>query len=126
MRSKALAIAAPVLPALTMAEARPSRTASAALTRLESFFVRTLWAGSSCIAMTSAAASTSRPPVSPREPSVGPTSTTGIPSSSAARLAPATISPGARSPPMASTATGNDAIDDRTDPAAVVGATAFS
>ena len=36
-----------------------------------------------------------------------PTSTTGIPSSSAARRAPATISAGARSPPMASTATGS-------------------
>ena len=37
MRSSALAIVAPVLPALTMAEARPSRTASAARTSEESF-----------------------------------------------------------------------------------------
>ena len=45
MRSSALAMVAPVLPALTMAEARPSRTASAARTSDESFMVRTLLAG---------------------------------------------------------------------------------
>ena len=37
MRSSALPIVAPVLPALTMAEALPSRTASAARTSDESF-----------------------------------------------------------------------------------------
>ena len=37
MRSRALAMVAPVLPALTMAEALPSRTASAARTSEESF-----------------------------------------------------------------------------------------
>ena len=58
------------------------------------------------MAMTSEAGRTSRPPVSPSW-SGGPTRTTSIPSSSAARRAPATISPGARSPPMASTATGS-------------------
>ncbi len=79
MRNKALAMVAPVLPALTMAQARPSRTASAARTNVESFLVRTLWAGSSFIAMTSEAGSTSSPPVSPREPSVGPTKHDGDP-----------------------------------------------
>ncbi len=37
MRNRALAMVAPVLPALTMADARPSRTASAARTSDESF-----------------------------------------------------------------------------------------
>ena len=37
IRSSALAIVAPVLPALTMADAFPSRTASAARTSEESF-----------------------------------------------------------------------------------------
>ena len=55
MRSRALAIVAPVLPALTIAEARPSRTASAARTSDESFMVRTLLAGSASMAMTSEA-----------------------------------------------------------------------
>ncbi len=41
IRSRALAMVAPVLPALTMARALPSRTASAARTREESFFRRT-------------------------------------------------------------------------------------
>ena len=56
-----------MLPAETIAEARPSRTASAARTRVESFFVRTDRAGSSSIAMTSVAAMISRSPVSPRD-----------------------------------------------------------
>ena len=55
MRSNALAIVAPVLPALTIAEALPSRTASAARTSDESFFRRTPCAPSSSIAMISAA-----------------------------------------------------------------------
>ena len=52
MRRRALAIVAPVLPALTMADARPSRTASAARTSDESFLRLTL-AASSSMAMTS-------------------------------------------------------------------------
>ena len=55
MRSSALAMVAPVLPALTMAEARPSRTASAARTREESFMRRTLAPASASMAMTSEA-----------------------------------------------------------------------
>jgi hypothetical protein len=65
MRNRALAIVAPVLPALTMADAWPSRTASAARTRDESFLVRTARAGSSCISMTSEASRMGSPPVSP-------------------------------------------------------------
>ncbi len=97
---------APVLPAATMADALPSRTASAARTSEESFLRRTPCAGSSSMAMTSDAAMTSSPPVSPTS-SGRPTSTTGMPSSSAAWRAPATISPGALSPPIASTAMGS-------------------
>ena len=41
IRSRAEAMVAPVLPALTMAEARRSRTSSATRTREESFFRRT-------------------------------------------------------------------------------------
>ena len=52
---------APVLPALTMAEALPSRTSSAARTSDESFLRRTPWAGSSSMAMTSVQATSSRP-----------------------------------------------------------------
>ena len=81
MRSSALAMAAPVLPALTMARALPSRTASAARTSEESFFRRTDEPGSSSMAMISEAGMTSRPPVSPIW-SGGPTRTTGMPSSS--------------------------------------------
>ena len=106
IRRRALAIAAPVLPALTIAEATPSRTASAARIREESFIRRTLEPGSASMAITSEAAITSRSPMSPNSPG-RPTRTTGRPRSSAARRAPATISSGARSPPMASTATGS-------------------
>ncbi len=53
IRSSALAIVAPVLPALTIALALPSRTASAARTSELSFLRRTPCAGSSCISMTS-------------------------------------------------------------------------
>ena len=49
IRSSADAIVAPVLPAETIADARPSRTASAARTRVESFFVRTPRPASSSI-----------------------------------------------------------------------------
>src|SRR4051812_40339667 len=108
MRSRALAMVAPVLPALTIAEARPSRTASAARTSDESFLRRTPLAGSSSMAMTSDAGRMSRPPVSTVASTSGwPTSTTGIPCSRDACTAPATISSGALSPPMASTATGS-------------------
>jgi len=106
MRNSAEAIVAPVLPAEIIALAFPSRTASALRTRVESFFARTAPAGSSSMPITSLATSNSRSAMSARAPrSAGPTSITGIPSA-AACLAPATISPGALSPPMASTAIG--------------------
>ena len=108
MRNSAEAIVAPVLPADTIADAVPSRTASAARTSVASFFRRTPPAGSSPISITSDAAMRGSPFVSR---SSGPTSATSIPSSSAARRAPATISPGALSPPMASTATGSISDD---------------
>ena len=97
------AIVAPVFPADTMALALPSRTASAQRTSVESFFFFTDDAASSSMPMTSVATSNSRSPRSAR--SAGPTSNTGMPSA-AACLAPATISAGALSPPMASTAIG--------------------
>ncbi len=107
MRSNAAAIVAPVLPAESIALAVPSRTASAARTRVESFLRRTPWAGSSCISMTSLAGISGSPPRSTRSPrSSGPTSATGVPAA-AAVLAPATMVSGAWSPPMASTATGS-------------------
>jgi hypothetical protein len=65
MRKRAAAIVAPVLPALTMAEALPSRTSSAARTKEESFLRRTPPAGSSSMAMTSVQATSGRPKVSP-------------------------------------------------------------
>ena len=65
MRRRAAPIVAPVLPALTMAAALPSRTASAARTSEESFLRRTPWAGSSRMPMTSDAGMISSPPVSP-------------------------------------------------------------
>ena len=105
MRSSADAIVAPVLPAETIALARPSRTSSAARTSEESFFLRTLAAGSSSIAITSVQATTSRPIGSPIR-SGTPTRVTDSPSSSTARRAPATTSPGAWSPPIASRAMG--------------------
>jgi hypothetical protein len=104
MRSSAAAIVAPVFPAEIIADAFPSRTASAARTSDESFFRRIAWAGSSSIATTSSAGISGRSPRPSRAD--GPTSTTGVPSA-AARAAPATISPGASSPPIASTAIGN-------------------
>jgi hypothetical protein len=61
MRNKALAMAAPVLPALTMAQARPSRTASAQRTMEESLFTRTPRPGSSSMPITSLAARMSTP-----------------------------------------------------------------
>ena len=86
--------------------ALPSRTASAARTSVESFLRRTAWAGSSSMAMTSLAAISGRSPSRRAARSAGPTSTIGTPAAAAWR-APATISPGARSPPMASTAMGS-------------------
>jgi hypothetical protein len=121
IRSSAAATAAPVLPALTMADACPSLTASAARTTDESFLRRTAAAGSSSIATISDAGSTSRLPVSPSA-SGWPTSTTGMPCCSTAWRAPATISAGPRSPPMASTAIGREV----TAPAGGIGARARS
>ncbi len=83
----------PVLPADTMADALPELTASAARTTDESFMALTLLPGSASIGITSLAAITSRPWASPSS-SGRPTSTTGTPSSSAARRAPATTSAG--------------------------------
>ena len=67
MRNSAEAIVAPVLPAETIAQALPSRTSSAARTSEESFFLRTLAAGSSSMAMTSVQGKTSSPSVSPKQ-----------------------------------------------------------
>src|SRR5262245_28349642 len=104
MRKSADAMVAPVLPADTMADALPSRTASAARTSDESFILRTLEPGSASIAITSDAGITSRPWSVPSS-SGRPTSTTS-PTSAAARTAPSTFSSGALSPPIASTAMG--------------------
>src|SRR3546814_7879151 len=62
MRRRAEAIVAPVLPAEIMADALPSRTASAARTSDESFIRRTLDPGSALIGITSEAGITSRSP----------------------------------------------------------------
>jgi hypothetical protein len=95
MRSSADAIVAPVLPAETIAEARPSRTASAARTRVESFLRRTARPPSSSISMTSLASMTGRSPMSVSSDRFdGPTRTTGVPAAAAA-FAPATIASGA-------------------------------
>ncbi len=95
MRNSADAIVAPVLPAEIMADASPSRTASAARTRVESFLRRTALPPSSSISMTSDASISGRSPMSTRSPrSGGPTRTTGVPDAAAAR-APATIASGA-------------------------------
>jgi len=77
---------APVLPALTIADALASRTSSAARTSDESFLRRTPWAASSFMVMTSVQANRSRPIVSPTC-SGGPTSRTAMSSSSRARAA---------------------------------------
>ena len=66
MRSSADAIVAPVLPAEIIADAWPSRTASAARTRVESFLRRTARPASSSISMTSLASSSGRSPMSAR------------------------------------------------------------
>src|SRR5258705_6779853 len=123
MRRRADAMVAPVLPADSMALALPSRTSSAARTSDESFLRRTDPPGSSFISMTSVHSNRSRPRVS-RTRSRGPTRRMGTPSSSAGRRARATISPGALSPPTASTATGSIPtscwLDDVDDLAAAV------
>src|SRR5215207_5640426 len=128
MRSNAAAMDAPVLPALVIASALPSRTSSALTTIDESLRVRTA-AGGSCIATISVACTTSTP-LTPEGTSGAivssmPTSSTRTSSSSAACTAPATISPGARSPPIASTATvmGTGVLLDVDDLAAAVRAT---
>ena len=97
---------APVLPALTMAEALPSRTASAARTSEESFMVRTLLAGSASMAMTSDAGDDLE--AAGVAELVGAADEHDGDAELVARraMAPATISPGALSPPMASTAMG--------------------
>src|SRR5580692_1704477 len=105
MRNSAEAMVAPVFPAETMAEAFPSRTSSAARTNEESFFFRTLAPGSSSMAITSVQATTGRPRGSPMS-SGTPTRVTESPNSSTARRAPAMISWGAKSPPIASKAMG--------------------
>ena len=71
IRNKALAMAAPVLPALTMAQARPSRTASAQRTSEESRFTRTARPGSSSIPMTSLVARISHPGLRRQSAQVG-------------------------------------------------------
>ncbi len=76
-RSSALAMVAPVLPAPTIASARPSRTDSAARTTEASFFVRTDTPGSSFISMTCEQATSSTP-------------AGGLPSGSSARTASST------------------------------------
>src|SRR3954469_13745935 len=125
MRSSAAAMAAPVLPALAIASALPSRTSSADTTIDESLRVRTT-AGGSFMPTTSVAGTTSTPLTPPGSSgsitSSSPTSRTRTPNSSAASTAPATISPGARSPPIASTATviGTGALLDVDDLAAAV------
>ena len=92
---------------------RPGRRAPPRRARTidESFFVRTAAAGSSCIAMTSDAASISTRggrraagQVRARSRRRGPTSRMSTSHASTAASAPATISAGARSPPIASIA----------------------
>src|SRR5450759_1037248 len=109
-RNTAAVVTAPVFPALTIASASPSRTARAQRTIEESLNLRTARTGSSSMAMTSRASRT----VTPGGAGTGrcgvissarPTSATPMPISVAAWIAPVTISPGPRSPPMASTAT---------------------
>ncbi len=100
MFSSPAASIAPVFPADTTASASPSPTARHAATRLESGFDRTASAGFSCISITSAASTRSRPWVS--RPA-GPKTTTSRPSRDAS-TAPAITSAGPRSPPRASTA----------------------
>src|SRR5580704_11433364 len=122
MRSSAEAMVAPVLPADTMAEALPSRTSSAARTKEESFFLRMLAAGSSSMAMTSLQGKTSSPSGSPSM-SGTPTRITESPSSSTALRAPAMISLGAKSPPIASRAMGRVNLVDLYGDATLVPAT---
>src|SRR6266540_1815794 len=107
--SRHAASIAPVLPAETTARASPSPTARHAATRELFGLARTASVGFSSMAMTSGASISSRPCVSS---SFGPT-TTGETASDAAASAPATISSGPRSPPMASTATRIMRLGDR-------------
>jgi hypothetical protein len=98
---KQAASMAPVFPAETTASALPSPTARHAATSELSGFARTASAGFSCIPITCAVSTSVRPPVSSP---AGPKRTGWMPDV-AASSAPATISSGARSPPIASTAT---------------------
>ena len=107
------AMTAPLFPALTTAEASPSRTSSSA-TRMEFCFLRRMaWPGWSSMPTTSGAWRTctgrfqlarSRSS-SARTRSSGPTRMIACPLR-AASIAPCTIATGALSPPMASNATG--------------------
>ncbi len=108
-------MAAPVLPAVTMAWARPSLTSSAQRRIDERRFLRIgVIAGSSmpdhllgvddldAVARPAAEASQ----LGARSARSSPTSRIDTPSSAAARNAPSTAARGAKSPPMASTAIG--------------------
>src|SRR3954451_17322279 len=106
-------MAAPVLPAVTMAWARPSWTSSAQMRREERRFLRIgVMAGSSMPTTSSAWTISMRPSGDPRRRSSAstrarsPTRRIEEPSSRAARKAPSTALCGAKSPPMASTAIG--------------------
>ena len=91
---------APVFPAETTASARPSATARQAATSDESGFARTASAGVSPISITPLVSTSSSPPASrPAAPN-----RIGAIASDAASRAPATISSGPRSAPIASTA----------------------
>ena len=107
------AMAAPVLPAVTMAWARPSCTSSAQRRRDERRLRRIgVIAGSSMPTTSSAWTISIRPPSPPSFLSSAsmrarsPTRRIGQPSSVAARNAPSTADCGAKSPPMASIAIG--------------------
>ena len=89
-----------MFPAETTASALPSATARTAATSELSGFERTASAGFSCISITSDASTSSSPCVSSP---AGP-NRSGVSVSERASSAPATISSGPRSPPIASTA----------------------
>ena len=99
---------APVEPAETTASPFPSRRRFSATVMEESFLRRVAVLGSSSMVTISRASTISNWQISSgfRQRSISsfrPTSTTSTPSSFRARSAPFTISPGALSPPMAST-----------------------
>ena len=111
MTNMATAMAAPVLPADTKADACPSRTSSAATRRDESRLRLSACDGLSAMPTTWEACRIStpgrRPPrrSSSRSMAVwSPTRTTDTPNSCRATMAPSTTTAGPWSPPMASTA----------------------